>query len=138
VAALGDELLVLRGREELVPFRRVRGLDHDHPPAAVGILIDRLGRGRQLAVHFGDLARHGREEIGDGLDRLHDAEGLALAHLGADLGQLDEHDVAELLLRERRDPNADARALLLRPFMIASVFEIRRNVGHHLLPPEAV
>src|SRR5262249_49184653 len=50
--------------------------------------------------------------------------------LRTDLRQLDEDDVAQLLLREVRDPDPDAIALPLGPLVLARVLEIARNVSH--------
>src|SRR5262249_16509342 len=63
-------------------------------------------------------------------DRLDDAERLMRGDLRTDLRQLDEDDVAQLLLREVRDPDPDAIALPLGPLVLARVLEIARNVSH--------
>src|SRR5262245_39919545 len=113
----------------MVPLGRAGGVDHDHPPAPVGVLVDRIRRIRKLAVDLGHLARQGREEIGDCLDRLHDTKGLLRLDLGADFGQLHEHDVTQLLLGKRGDADADPGAFLLGPLEITRVLEVGWNVG---------
>src|SRR6266436_1663227 len=111
VSARGDELLVVGRRHEAVHLLRIAELDDDHPALAVRIAVDRLGLLHELAVRLHHLAAEGREEIGHCLDRLHHAEGLHGRHLGADLGQLDEDHVAQLLLGEGGD--ADPRLVSL-------------------------
>src|SRR5204863_1846672 len=133
MAPLLQERLVLLGRQELVPLGLVRGLDEDHPALAVGVRVHRLRLLRELGVGLDDLAGDGREEVGNRLDRLDDAEGLARRHLGADLRQLDEDDVAELLLGVRGDADAHAVALLLRPLVLARVLEVLRDARHRVL-----
>ena len=79
------------------------GLDDDHPALLVGVLVDGLGGVDERVVHLDHLAGDGGEELGDGLGRLDHAEGLALLHLVADLGELDVDHVAELVLGEVGD-----------------------------------
>ena len=103
-------------------------LHHDHPAVPVGIAVHRLGLLHQRGIDLHDLAGERREEIGDRLDRLHHAERLHPRDLGADLRELDEDDVAELLLGERRDADPRPVALDLGPLVLAGVLEIRRNL----------
>jgi hypothetical protein len=102
-------------------------------PLPVRIAVDRLGLLGQLRVRLHHLAAEGREEIGDGLDRFDHAEGLHGRDLGADLGQLHEDHVAQLLLGEGGDAHARLVSLELRPLVLLGVAEVRRNVRHHAL-----
>src|SRR6059036_983254 len=131
--ALRHERFVLLRRQELVELAGIRGLQEDHPPFAVGVLVDGLGLLRQLGVDLEHLAGDRREEIRDGLDRLDDAERLMRDDLRADLRQLDEDHVAQLLLREVRDPHADAVTLPLGPLVLARVLEVCGDVSHQLV-----
>src|SRR5947199_1842302 len=130
VGPLRQELLVLLGREELGPLGLVRGGDDEHPAAAVRIRVHRLGRVRDPGVDLDDLARHGREQVGDRLDRLDDAERLLRRRRGADLRQLDKDDIAELLRRVRGDADSNAIIFPLGPFVVPRVPELLRNVCH--------
>ena len=74
----------------------VRQLHLHHPAAAERVRVD-LGRVvDERLVDLDDLARDGRVDVRGGLDGLDDAVGLAGGDLGADLGELDVDDVAEL------------------------------------------
>src|SRR6202008_862936 len=97
---------------------------------AVGILVDDLRLLPELAVGLRHLAGDRREQIGHRLHGLDDAEGLLGREPPADLGQLDEHHVTELLLGEGRDAHAHAAALRLGPLVLPRVLEIRRYVRH--------
>ena len=74
----------------------VRQLDLHHPAPAkrVGVHLRRVVDER--LVDLDDLSRDGRVDVGRGLDGLDDAVGLSCGDLGADLGELDVDDVAEL------------------------------------------
>src|SRR5262249_41862092 len=135
MASLRDELLVLLRGQELVPLGLARRLDNEHPSLAVGILVDGLGLLSELAVDLDDLARDRRKEVRHRLDRLDHAKILRRRHLGADLRELDEDDVAELLLRVRRDADADALPFLLGPLVLTRVSEVLGNVRHSFLSP---
>ena len=70
-----------------------------------------------------------REEVAHGLHALDHAERRELAQRGADLGQLDEHDVAQLIGREARDADRRARTLLADPLVLLGVGQVV-GVGH--------
>ena len=67
--------------------------------SSCGLLVDRFGVVLEGGVHLDDFAAHRREQLGHRLDRLDRAERLAGRDRAADVRQLHEDDVAELLLR---------------------------------------
>src|SRR6185503_16456535 len=68
------------------------------------------------------------------LHALDHAEWRELAQRGADLWELDEHDVAELIGREARDPDRRARTLLANPLVLLGVGQVV-GVGHACVRP---
>ena len=80
----------------------------------------------QRVVDGDDGPRNGRVDVGDGLDRLDDADRLAGGQLLPDRGQLDEDDVAELVLGEIGDADEGFAALDLDPLVFLGVAEVVR------------
>src|SRR3954454_12988127 len=114
-------LLVLFGLHH--DFQVVRGgeSDLDQPAVAVGILVEQLGIVHHGVVDLDDLARDGREHFGHGLDRLDRAElVVGVEHL-ADLRQLHEHHLAQLLLRELGDPDHTEIVLDAEPLVLPRI-----------------
>jgi len=93
----GRRLPVCRRVHEHVACCGVLELQAHHPAAPIGLAVDELGRVRERVVDGDDLSGHWREQVAGGLDRLDDAERLVLGQHPADLGQLDEDEIAELL-----------------------------------------
>jgi len=79
----------------------------------------------QVAVCGDDLTGDGREQLGDGLDRLDRPEHLALRQLAAHVRQFHEHDIAELALREVRDAHRGLAIGHPHPLVVLRVLEIR-------------
>ena len=101
-------MLGVRGLvHERVHLARVAHLDLDEPAVLERRRVDEVRRVLERAVDLDDLARDRRVDVRRGLDRLDGPEGLALLDLVADLGQVDEDDVAERVRRVVRD--ADRR-----------------------------
>src|SRR5581483_12528341 len=73
-----DEAAILLGAHEVVEIAAIGKRDLDHPPVAVGILVEELRVVREVVVHLGDLARDRGVDVGDGLGRFDDAEGVGL------------------------------------------------------------
>src|SRR5260221_7136803 len=96
-------------------------LDLDHPGRAMGIRVDDLGLVDEAGVHLGHRAGHRRVELGDRLDRLHRSEYLVRGDGAPHLGELQEHDVTELLLRVVRDPDHAERALDADPLVLLRI-----------------
>jgi hypothetical protein len=90
----------------------------------VGVLVDELGLRGEVGVHLQDLARHRREQLGYGLDRLDRPELLARGQGPARLGQLEEDDVAELVLRIVGDADPAAVTVDTDPLVILGVAEL--------------
>src|SRR5205823_1264951 len=85
------------------------------------------------AVDCDDFAGNRRVDIGCRFDRFHHGARFSRADLAADPGKLDEHEVAERLLR--MIGNADGQRAVrfgTDPFVTGGVPETRRNV--HGLP----
>src|SRR5687767_4061914 len=127
----------MRGVRARVEERRGLGLighPHLHEPA---ILIRRpvhqLGALDDLHVALDDLARYGRIDVRCCFHRLDDAEARVLPHGRALLGQLDEHDVAQLILREVRDADRGNVALGPHPLMLLRVAKVVGDVAHVVL-----
>src|SRR6185312_2830209 len=99
-----------------------------------GVAVDQLRRVGDRAVDRDDLAVDRREQLGDALGRLDLAEDVARAHLPADLGQVDEHDVPELVLRVLGDAHPDERLLAGGdPLVFLGVAKLFRS-GHRRSP----
>ena len=81
----------------------------DHPAVAVGLLFTSAGSASRRAVDLEHLAAHRRVELRHGLHRLDRAEDVVLLERRAHLRQLDEHDVAQLALREVGDADVAPR-----------------------------
>src|SRR5436305_126266 len=114
-------LLVLLGLHH--DFQIVRGGEPDleQPALAVGTLVEELGIVHHGVVDLDDLARDGREHLGHGLDRLDRAElVIGVEHL-ADLRQLHEHHLAQLLLRELGDPEHAEIVLDAKPLVLPRI-----------------
>src|SRR5687767_15230350 len=91
----------VRARIEERRGLRLVGHPHLHEPAIlVRRPVHQLGALDDLHVALDDLARYGLVDIGRGLHRLDAAEAGVLPHGRALLGKLDEHDIAQLILRE--------------------------------------
>ena len=95
--------------------------DLDQPPVAVRILVEQLGIVHHGVVDLDHLARDGREHLGDRLDRLDRAElVVGVEHL-ADLRQLHEHHLAQLLLRELGDAEHAEIVLDAEPLVLPRI-----------------
>ena len=88
---------------------------------SVRVLVDRLGLGRELLVHGRDRAADGSVDVAHRLHRFDDAEGRGLREHGPDRRELDEDDVAELLLRVIGDANRGDVALDQHPLVLLRV-----------------
>src|SRR5579862_7749178 len=82
---------------------RVLDAHDDHPARAVGILVHLLGSVDEGPVHLDHLSTDGGEELRDGLHRLDGSKALPGRKAPADLRELDEDHVPELLLGVERD-----------------------------------
>ena len=121
-------------REEVVSIGRIGDFDlHDPCPVRVG--VDLLGRCGEIIVDRSDLAGDGRIQIGDGLDRFDAAEDFALLDRGTDLGQIDEDDVAEGVLRVVGDADLALLTVELDPFVFFGVFVGRRDSPYVAVRP---
>src|SRR5579859_5856288 len=94
---------VLLGSEQIVHRGPILGTDFDHPASLIWIVVDALRLINQTAVDLDDFAGDRGVQIGRRLDRFDHAELLAGLDLVAHLGQLDVHDVAQLVLGKGRD-----------------------------------
>src|SRR5689334_7667842 len=123
----GRDLLVGGGVQQLVEVRGARGLDAEHPRGE-GILVHLLRRGREVGVGGDDLAGDRGVDVARGLHRLDDADRLALGDLAAGLRRLDEHHVAQLLLRVIGDADAHgAVRFAAHPLVAFGVAEVLRQ-----------
>src|SRR5215213_9676601 len=98
-----DVLLVLLGIHEVFQVRRRREADLDQPALLMRVFVDQLRVVDHGFVDLDHLAGQRRVDLGHGLDRLDGADLVARVEDLADLGQLDEDHLAQLLLRELGD-----------------------------------
>ena len=90
-----------------------------------GLLLTASGRSFSeplVSMHF---AAHRREELRDRLDGFDGAEHLSGRHRRADVGQLDIHDVTQLLLREVGDADGPGAAVDANPLVLFGVLRDR-------------
>ena len=132
VTAHGSCASYALGVHQRLGLRGVRQLDLDQPALAVGVLVDRLGLVAERLVDGDDLARQRRDHVGDRLDRLDLGVGLVLGHLRADLGRLEEHDLAERVLGVPGDPERRLIAVDPGPVVLGVVQQSSgiAGVGH--------
>src|SRR5438132_7483601 len=123
--------VVLRG-QELLQLALVGELHPHHPAVAIRLRVHELRLLDDLHVALQHLARDGAVDIGGGLHRLHHTEARELADRRALLGQLDEDDIAQLLLREVGDPDRGGIAVETDPLVLLRVAQVLRN-GHFSL-----
>src|SRR5690606_24919477 len=95
-----------RAVHERVDLGRVGQAHLVKPPVVVRGRVDRLRGVLERLVHDDDLTGDRRHEVGDALRALHLAARFASAHRIAHVRDVDEHDVAQRVLREVRDPHA--------------------------------
>src|SRR5690242_14184034 len=86
--SFSNVLLVRLAGQQLLDVRWVLQLQLDHPPRAVGIAVHERRVAFEGRVHFGDGARHRREQLRNGLHRLDGAEHIAAPERRAHLGEL--------------------------------------------------
>ena len=99
-------------------FALVRNLQLEEPGLAAGVGIHQRGLGGERLVDLEHFARDRRVDVGGGLDRFDHGGGFRLLQAAADLGQFDEHDVAELRLRVIGDADGGDIALDAEPFVV--------------------
>ena len=105
-------------------------LDLVEPTAGVRFAVYQ-GRVRDDGlVGLGNLPADRRVDVVGRLDRLDHSAGVAGFDLPADLGQLDEHHVRQLVLRMVGDADRRDVARHPHPFVRLRVFQIQRNVSH--------
>ena len=95
-------------------------------PFAVRVAVDELRAGCQRVVGRRHGAGQRREQVADSLDRLDDPERLGLLERTAGVGQLDEHDVAQLVGGVLGDPDGRLIAVDPDPLVVAGVPQVGR------------
>ena len=90
----------------------------------MGVLVDELGLRGELGVDLHDLSRHRRVQLRDGLDRFDRPELLAGGERPSDLGQLQKHDVAQLVLCVVGDAHTAAVAIDGDPLVVLGVAKL--------------
>src|SRR5688500_4394026 len=116
--------------------RGLRPVGHAHlhePAILVRRPVHELWALDDLHVALDDLARYGRVDIGRGFHRLDDAEARLLPHGRALLSKLDEHDIAQPILREVRDADRGNVAVGPHPLMLLRVAKVVGDVAHVVL-----
>src|SRR5918996_2874079 len=111
---------------ELVDLRRGAEADPAEPAVALGAAVDLGGIVGERAVDLDHLSAHRRIDVARRLDALDHGHRLGLADLPADLGQFDEDDVAELVLRVFADADRGGIAVHADPLVLPGV----TGIGH--------
>src|SRR5688572_23952138 len=124
VLVRGGRFVISRGVEQLRELCRVARPNAEHP-RAVRILVHFFRRVGELGVRGDDFARHRCVDVRRGFHGFDDGALLALLHLAPRRRRLDEHHVAELLLRVIGDADRDgAVGLLAYPLVGGGVFQL--------------
>src|SRR5215203_6297474 len=127
-------LLVLLGVHEALEIVRGGEPDLEQPALDLRVLVEQLRVVHHGVVDLDDLARDGRVDLGDGLDGLDGAElVVGVEHL-ADLRQLDEHHLPQLLLGELGDAEHAHVVLDADPLVLLGI-EIISGVHCLFHPP---
>src|SRR4029079_17152307 len=109
----------------------VRWRDQYQPAVAVWLLIHELRPFVHQRVAFDDRAVDGAEDVRHRLRGLDLGERLSGVHVGADVGKIHVHDIAERVLREVGDADAHDAALWSDPLVLLRVPNVVR-VLHEL------
>src|SRR5687768_4670520 len=131
----GGELGVLLGVHQPLQVVGRREPDADQPAVAVRVVVEQLGVVGQGRIDLDDLPGHRSVDLGHRLDRLDGADLLVGVEDLAQLGQLDEHHLAQLLLREVGDAQGADLVLDPDPFVLSGVEVVR---GVHAPAPSGV
>src|SRR3954470_16119543 len=126
---LADVRPVVLGREKLLELALVGELHAEHPPVVVRLLVHELGLLDDLHVALEHFTGDRAVDVGRGLHRLHDAETRELTDRRALLGELDENDISELLLREVGYPDRGGVAVEAHPLVLLRIAQVLRD-GH--------
>src|SRR6266568_1041541 len=89
---------VLLSGKQLANFGRVLGPNFDHPPRFVRVVVDALGLIDQFTIDLDDVARDWGIQIRCRLDGFDHSELHTCLDVIAHFGELDVHDVAQLVL----------------------------------------
>jgi hypothetical protein len=100
VLVLLDVLSICLGIHELVDILGILDKDLENPAVILGLSIDNGGVALDVLVVLKDLAGHRGVDIGGSLHRLDTADAVSLGKAGANLGDLQVHDVTKLTLSE--------------------------------------
>src|SRR5262245_25171847 len=125
--AFGEEGLVLRLAHQALELRGLADGELGEPAAALRLLVDQARIAFELAIDRGHLARHRRVDLACRLHRFDHRRLIALGECRADRWQLDEDDVAELVLRMLGDAEGRDIALDPHPLMVLGEFEFARG-----------
>ena len=91
-------------------------------PSPIGVAVDQAGIFDDRLVDFGNLAGHRGVDVARRLGAFDRGAGFAFGDLAGRLGQLDEDDVAERLLRVVGDADRECAVIFQAdPFMVAGV-----------------
>ncbi|EOC55226.1 hypothetical protein NM271_2147 [Neisseria meningitidis NM271] len=120
------------GSQQTVVIGRIDRFDFEEPACAVRIAVGSFRSTWQIFVDGNDFACNRCVHVGRGFYRLNHTGLLFSGKVRADFGQLDEHDVAQQLLRVVG--NADGNRTVFfkaQPFMAGNVFQFGRDVVAH-------
>ena len=122
-----EKRFVLSRGHQLLNLSRIREIDNDHPALAVGIAVDGFWMILQIGVDLGNGPADRCINRGCGLGGFHFADLLPGLDHRAGFRQIDEHDVAQRILRKMTDPYGGLRPVDPNPFIFLMVSQIGRN-----------
>src|SRR5262245_5250910 len=130
--SLADMLRVRIRAQQPLQFFGVRDLHFDHPALAVGIAVDECGILLEGLIRLENGPANRCVQLGDRFHRFDRSEDGFLRVARSALGQLHEHDVAQLALCVVGDPNLDDLriAALPYPLVIGGKAKVFRYAGH--------
>src|ERR671919_2320618 len=116
-----DEVAIGPRVHQAVELRGLGDLDLAEPAGTFGVAVDQRRIVVQGIVRLDHPAADRRVDIACRLDALDNRHGGVLGDLAADLRQLDEHHVAQLLLGMVRDADRRDLAVDAHPFVLLGV-----------------
>src|SRR5882757_8808860 len=131
-----QERLVGAGGHERCSIGGCGRLETEQPPRAIGVFIEQFRFAGQRLVVSDDLSRQRTVDIGCGLDGFNHRASLARLQRAADIGYLDEDQIAKRALRMISDADLDRAILrLAHPLVAFRVLQIAWYVVAHIETP---
>jgi len=119
-----DKRFVRSGVEQGTGFGGVAELHLDQPARAVRIGVNGFGLVPQYRIRFHDIAARRSIDFADGFHGFDGAKNLPGSDFRPSRGQLDEHDIAQFVLRVIGDADRCDIALHFNPFVLFGVTKL--------------